>query len=252
MNVKNIGEFRVYYRPQTADEEVIKQSFGRDEFYRSIYELRLTESSTILDIGSHIGTFAMLSSKKVPEGMVFAIEAGLDSFNVLKKNIENNEIKNVRAFQLALSAKDGFETLYHSEKVGNWGFSITRNLGGEGEKVRSISFDSFLLENSLINIDFLKSNCEGAEFNIFINASDESIRKIKLGLILYHCDLQDEFSLDQLVDKFRNNGFSIEIFNRTKRRGWLLVKNKKHYNYSFLGSFLRSKYIFKLREKFSI
>lgn len=87
---------------------------GGGEFYMALgtYEwhemnfilARLLPGDGFVDVGAHIGYFALPIAKKVGQaGCVIAIEPNESSFRVLAENLKLNEIKNVRLFRLAAS-----------------------------------------------------------------------------------------------------------------------------------------------------
>ena len=76
-----------------------KGAYGQDEI-RRILSLTNSESS-VLFVGSHIGTLVIPVSMKVKR--VTAIEANPDTFKLLTKNILLNGCENVRTIHIAAS-----------------------------------------------------------------------------------------------------------------------------------------------------
>ena len=105
--IERHGDLDVAFRRGTADERVIAQSFANDIFYAAIPDYRPAPTDILLDIGAHIGTFALASAPKVPKGKVWAIEASQDTFNYLRINVAINGLANVHASHLALTDKTG-------------------------------------------------------------------------------------------------------------------------------------------------
>ena len=77
------------------------------KFFSHIKELEV-----IVDIGAHIGYYSLYSSKKVKNGRVFAFEPFEESFEILIKNLELNQITNVVTQNMGVSHKSGSATLY--------------------------------------------------------------------------------------------------------------------------------------------
>ena len=85
---KKFGNLIVSYRPGTSDEDVLAHSFDNDIFFKRMPEYTPKSAHTIIDIGAHIGTVALLASEHLQKGKVFAFEPCLDTFRLLEKNKE--------------------------------------------------------------------------------------------------------------------------------------------------------------------
>jgi precorrin-6B methylase 2 len=83
----------VNYREGSSDEKVLGHSFEKDIFYAAVPDISIRENSVIIDVGAHIGTFSLLSSKKVPSGKVIAIEACKETYDLLESNVNGNNLK---------------------------------------------------------------------------------------------------------------------------------------------------------------
>ncbi len=71
-------------------------------------EKRLRPGDTFIDVGANIGFFTLLAAKYVgPTGRVIAFEPDAQNLNILKKNIEINEYKNITVVPMALSDHEG-------------------------------------------------------------------------------------------------------------------------------------------------
>src|SRR5712691_311346 len=126
LTIASFGSFQVAYRQGTADESVLKDSFSHDIFFSGVPEYQPAETDVIVDIGAHIGTFAVLAASKVPRGTVYAIEACEDTFNFLRINAALNRLENLSPHHLALSDRQGTCRLYCD--TGNWGHSVVSQL----------------------------------------------------------------------------------------------------------------------------
>jgi len=236
-----VGDLKITYRENTSDEDVIHHSFDNDIFLTGMPEYVPSRDDIVLDVGAHIGTFSLLLANQVKQ--IFAIEPSLESFEVLNSNIKGNRIQNVKLFQIALSEQTGEAKLYYDVEHGNWGHSITKEFSEAGEIVKTISLDDFFEKNLIKRCDFIKFNCEGAEFDILLSASEKTLNKIDKMLVLYHADLNTKYSLQQLLSFIGKNGFYTEIRKqeKDKSRGWIICC-KANWFQKILFS---SRYIFK-------
>jgi FkbM family methyltransferase len=213
--------FTVAYRGGTADESVLKESFSADLFYAGVPEYRPTPRDVVLDVGAHIGTFALLSGKQVPHGRVIAIEASRETYNYLVANVALNKLDNVTPLHLALTDKRGSIRLHHDRK--NWGHSVMKPLSRRGEEVATASLANVLEDHGVARVDFAKFNCEGAEFPILLMASTATLEQIERMLVLYHCDIAEGYNQGMLRDKLESAGFKLSWRNQEagSMRGWI-------------------------------
>jgi len=221
LQIRSFGRFEIAYRKKTADESVLAHSFDNDIFFSGMPQYHPADTDVILDVGAHIGTFALLAASKVPLGTVYAIEACKDTYNYLRLNAALNKLTNISPFHLALSDRQGTCTLYYDS--GNWGHSVVSQLSNDGEVVRCCTLQHFLDENIIQKCDFIKFNCEGAEFPILLSSPPDLFKRVEKMLVLYHCDLWTRNSVEELVNHLQASGFECKITNRTEKRGWIIA-----------------------------
>jgi len=225
MDYKSIDNLKVYYRKGTSDESVIKETFFDQIFQIGFPEYIPKPDHIVIDIGAHIGTYSLLLSQILTAGMVHAFEPCEETYVHLEKNITGNNIKNIKAHKIALTDSIGETKLYYDTENGNWGHSIVKELSSFGEIVKTDTLSSFFETNKIENCDYIKFNCEGAEFKILLSTPVEVLKKVQNMLVLYHLDLTSEYTIKQLIDHLKKAGFYTEI--RQKRddgkRGWLIV-----------------------------
>ncbi len=210
------------YRAETSDKSELKGNLT--EFL--IPEYGIFHDDIVIDIGAYIGTFAIPISARVGSGKIFSLEPCKDTFNILKKNIALNNIKNITPINLAIADLNKEIKLYHAPKGGLWGNSLTNDFLGKFEIVQSETLETFMKNNKISHCDFMKINCEGSEFEIILGSNKETLQKIELMLILYHEDYNKKHKKEEIIRHLKNSGFSIAIKNQTKKRGWIIAKNR--------------------------
>ena len=215
-------EVRLAYRPGTSDEKVMRHGFATADLSASRYQPE--RDHVILDIGAHIGTFALRLAKRVPDGRVIAVEASRETYEVLVHNVALNCAANVETDHLALAAQSGKADLYHYGE--NWGYTIMAPLDEAYECVEARSLEDYLNERHVDHCDLAKLNCEGAEFPILMAASRDTLARIERLLVLYHCDLSGGFELEDLERHLRNTGFHVRRIARSETEGLLLAGQK--------------------------
>ena len=215
------GGFQVAYRAGTADEAVLDDSFDRDIFFTGVPEYQAAADHIVIDVGAHIGTFSLLASARVPRGKVYAIEACEDTCNFLKINVALNGAANVSVHHLAITDARGTSTLYYD--AGNWGNSVVAPLSAGSETVESCSLTDFMDDNGIQHCNFMKLNCEGAEFPILLTTPSSVLRRFEMILVLYHCDLWKQNTEQDLLAHLAASGFECKLRNQTEKRGWIVA-----------------------------
>jgi FkbM family methyltransferase len=220
-----IGDFDGYqiaYRKGTADELVARHSFSNDIFFSGVPEYHPAEDHIIIEVGAHIGTFSILAASKAKRGHIYAIEASEDSANYLRINAALNRCDNLSVHQLALADKEGLLELYHD--TGTWGHSTVKAYSQVSETVRATTLSAFMESNHIERCDFIKFNCEGAEFPILLSTSADVLKKMKMMLVLYHRDLWMKNSEADLIAHLESAGFTCKVRNELGPRGWIVAE----------------------------
>ena len=177
------------------------------------------ENATIVDIGAHYGYFSIFASKNTDKAsIIYALEPSETNFGNLKENLSDNEVKNVKPFQIAIGRSKGTEALYEGSSEN---YSLIKNYpllkkGQNKALVKTLDLGSFISENEIDSIDFLKLDCEGAEYSILLNAPSDVLNKIMVISMEFH-DLKDrEFTGNKLVEKLKENNFNIVKYTYCK------------------------------------
>lgn len=178
-------------------------------FEQAVIDAHTTRDSIVLDIGAHIGAFTIPTARRVAK--VFAFEPQEDVREVLQKNLEINDIRNVEVLPYAVGWKSGVGK-YTSQPTDNGSVGL-RN---EGEKeVRVVSLD----ELDLPPMDFIKVDVEGMELQVLAGARDTIIR-CRPTLFLERPTNDDKMLVNCLA-MFRYTSFLMDlpIFVPTNFRG---------------------------------
>ncbi len=162
---------------------------------------------TIIDIGAGLGDFAVSAARAHPRSTVYAYEPFPESFQLMRENRRLNHIENVKPFALAVGAQSGSMQLRAVSSE-----AVQQTTVGAPEahaiEVSSITLDQLLSAPTLSRCDYMKMDCEGAEYGIFFNASPATLEKIQNICLEYH-DGVTAFSHDDLVRFFKRNGFRV-------------------------------------------
>jgi FkbM family methyltransferase len=172
----------------------------------------------VVDIGAHIGIFSLFASRQAPCGLIIAIEPIEENFLILEENIRINGRTNIIALNRAVASMDTVRPIYFYDKdtAGHSLFTMEKN-DKQVRSVRTISLDFLFSSFQLVHIDFMKMDCEGAEYEILFSCSKEILSKINKLAIECH-PLDAERNLKQLANYLADADFEV---NTSERSGML-------------------------------
>ena len=113
---------------------------------------------------------------------VYAFEGDAINFEVLSKNVRLNRVEDkIIPVKALLSDRDGIS------KIKMTGSGSSSTLANDGTEVESITLNSFVINNNIEHIDFIKLDVEGAELDV-LKGARETIKKFKpkLAISVYH------------------------------------------------------------------
>src|SRR3989338_6433421 len=87
-----------------------------DHQYRYCDDVIQRTANPIIDIGGHLGFFALYAALLNPRGPIYSFEPHEGNFGLLKENLKQNRIKNVHPKNLAVAATVGQTTLQLSQE----------------------------------------------------------------------------------------------------------------------------------------
>jgi len=167
----------------------------------------ITEGDTVLDIGANIGYYALLESRLVGKpGHIYALEPVQKNFNMLRKNIELNDIQNIETHRLAVSNTTGETTINVGEK-GNWS-SLTSQEGHVytgTESVRMVTVDSFLNDKKTPRL--IRMDVEGYEHAIVEGMKETMKRDVALFIEVHPTILTPE-QTDKMFSTLKESGYT--------------------------------------------
>ncbi len=157
----------ILLRLKTSDISTYKQIIVDRE-----YDIEISEPpKVILDAGANIGLASIYFANRFPEAKIIAVEPELSNYYLLKKNTA--PYQNIIRIQSALW-KDNTSINLVDPDIGNWGFQ-THSVDNKEEKecyqVQGLTVDKIMHDYAIDFIDILKVDIEGAEKEVFEDAS---------------------------------------------------------------------------------
>ena len=195
---------------ETIHHKLYNRRFFDDEF-------RIDPSDTVVDIGGYIGSFAVPAAKQASKGRVLSFEPSPENFRQLELNLQLNRLDNLRAFNVGLASSDRSITLFldHMNPASN---SIyLRSDQGKDENCverEAISLATLFSRYHIDLCDFMKVDCEGAEYEILMRSERGLLARIgKIACELhepaYYGVSDPAYTPEKLVQFLESNGFTV-------------------------------------------
>jgi len=218
------NNIRITVRSKTHDSGIIAGVMIHNEYTPKGFEI--ATGDIVVDVGAHIGVFSIFASTKKGAGKVYAIEPAPDNYALLEQNITNNNIKNIYPFNLAISAKNGKQDFFLYDDTVGHSLYVRKGMKSNKISVKTSSFENFMKQNKIKHIDFLKIDCEGAEYPLLFNLPKTILEKIKKLSIEYHY-VDNENNIFVLKEFLQKRGFEFTTLFYTPTSGILYAKQKE-------------------------
>jgi FkbM family methyltransferase len=168
---------------------------------------------TIVDIGAHLGSFAVYAANCCPDARIYCYEPEQRNFDLLKHNIGINEFQErVFTFPFAVGSEIGQRELAIDRSLSN-SFHIISDEAAR-QTVDCTTLKQIFADHQLESIDLLKINCEGAEYEIIKSCSPAEFERIGNIRLEYH-NLEGLGRNGESLSRFlKAQGYRIERFTR--------------------------------------
>jgi len=204
IRLKNGLKFIV--RARTMDKSVLKEVWIKKIYDK--FGIAVEKGDTVIDIGAHIGIFSVYAAHFSETGKVYAFEPFIDNFKKLEEHKNLNNKENLFVYNLGVSNKEEVQTLYLSPDNNTGGHSLhLKNQSDRKVEIRTIRLMDFCKKENIERIDFLKLDCEGAEFEIL--QSDETILD-RVSKIIMECHPFKDNTTDKMINLLKRNGFNVQ------------------------------------------
>lgn len=174
-------------------------------FSDDIYDIAFdTDHPYILDCGANIGLSVLYLKMKYPKAKIVAFEPDPSNFGLLQKNISGYQLKDVELRNEAIWKEN---TTLKFVSDGTLGSKVNSETGSEN----AISVKAAKLRDLLTKqVDFLKIDIEGAEYEVLKDCND-SLSMVKYLFIEFHGFFDKMYELTDILELVQNNGFAYYI-----------------------------------------
>ena len=196
-----------------------KESFFDDIYFRRLPPYTINKSNpVVIDIGANAGFFSLYMLSRFPRARVFAFEPMPFNFGQLQRyrasyprfewHVINQAVSDTtEPLVLHTTKTDGYTTMASV-------FADPRNQ--ESLSVETTTLDEVMRAHQLLEIDFLKLDCEGSEYAILYGLPAERLRKIRAMCVETHRGAKPDENTLALCDYLRGQQFSLDYLDQGK------------------------------------
>jgi FkbM family methyltransferase len=187
-------------------------SLARDVFVRQIYTFESQRPDPlVIDGGANVGGTILFHKHRYPKARIIGFEPDPVLYPYLEKNIAQNDLSDVTLIQAGLSFRPGTLSFYSdSIAAGRFSNEIPADDSKEWtrKEVPSVRLGDYLEEE----VDFLKLNVEGAEWEV-LSDSEGRIRQVREMVVAYHHEPGLPRTLHDMLHLLHRNGFEYYVRN---------------------------------------
>lgn len=211
---------KIKLRTRSTDLQAFANVWILKEYEMEGFEIM--ENDLIIDVGGHIGLFALYASLKCPEGKVISVEPHPQNFSLLKENMNNNNFLKTKIVNKAITNSNNDIELFIDSQDDS-----AHSIHGTGKnsiQIKGTTLRDIMQENQVSNCNMLKMDCEGSEFESIESLSDDELLQIEKICLEYHIIDNDSSNLDNLRNRLKKIGYNVNIIPTNDFLGMLYAK----------------------------
>ena len=211
-DIRFLAGNRITLRSRARDAHDFHHVFLRDDY--RLDGVREKEWECVIDVGGHIGLVAARAATLARRVLTF--EPMPDNFEMVKMNLSHEGFAHVSAFNAAVCGQAGTIKMYRSENSST--HSVFHHEGADGGTVEvpAVTLNQVFTQSGVETCDLLKLDCEGSEYQILYDASDEVLARVARIYMEYHP--WGGGDPRQLAAHLRKKGFQVETKPSKRRR----------------------------------
>jgi len=211
----------ISYRENTNDLDVARAIATFNEYHVDFFSYE--DGDTFIDLGSHVGIWSILMALHNSTFKVISYEAIPENYEMIKRNMKNNNLNNVYPFNIAISDSK----IYYPYNPQDSFVSTHRWIGSPqgGTKyitVPSISLNDVFNKHNISRCRVLKTDIEGSEVHAFLDLTKENLAKIDyvigefhpwgIGMDTFFSYFKDFVDISRLIYPENKRNFDLQNF----------------------------------------
>lgn len=194
-------------------------------FERKIYDIELIDPKCIMDVGSNIGISVLYFANRYPNAAIICFEPSDIAYKFLEKNIIKNKLQKITYYKYGAAQSERKAILY-SNSYGETTATLTKPTKNIGNK--SDVMLKKLSSHINFEVDLLKIDTEGSEFEILQDLIDSNKLELVKNLIIEFHDLtSNEEKINEMLRLMSLRGFSFRKYHDNEIHNNIMVLCEK-------------------------
>lgn len=208
----------------------------RENFFDDLYFAKFPDSvlarlnghPTMLDVGANVGFFALAAFTKFPKAKIFSFEphpyciGELDNYRKQFGQFDWTLVPQAMSKEKAVLQL----TTNHPDDFTSTASLIPHERHDHSFSVQADTLAAFLDAQQIEKVDYLKLDCEGAEYDILYNADKETLQRIQSACIEAHPSTVSKQSLGHLESFLQEQGFTTATLDANVATGMIYAWRK--------------------------
>lgn len=202
----------------TASPETALWPHFSDVWYHCSYTkfCPIPPNSLVVDVGANVGVFSLFAARSAR--LVYALEPASSNYSRLVPN--TSQVENIVPLNYACAARDGRRSLDVSGSPVTFSL-MTSSSATTQESVNVISLATLFERFGIDRCDYLKLDCEGAEFEIILESDLSLLNRLQRIVMEYHDHLSNKYSHVDLLERLKMLGFQAFSYNPNSTYGMI-------------------------------
>jgi FkbM family methyltransferase len=194
-------------------------------FSNQIYSFRAKRSDPlIIDCGANIGLSTIYFKYIYPKSRIIAFEPDPEIFQVLETNIKTFQFSDVTLYERAVWVVETQLGFQSDGSVG--GALVPDEIDKKHMQVKTVRLKDFLDQE----VDFLKMDIEGAEYEVILDSSD-ALNQVDNLFVEYHGKKGEPQKLHEILQIICDQGFRYHLKEANPvRHPFILGERKRKYD----------------------
>ena len=203
----------LHVRHNLSDFHMIDEIWAYRKY--DYFGYRVARGDIVVDIGANIGTFSVYAAKMCGAARVLAFEPFPDNYRMLAKNAQDNNLHNVTCVNHGVAGSRGRRVLA-LHPLDNGSHSLVLGSFERTIEIECSTLDDIFEQFSLVKIDYLKLDCEGAEYEILERSPARLMQIRRISMETHTIPGRKAEDLRDLLSRY---GFEVKLFGDSRLYG---------------------------------